>query len=253
MRQTPIVEVDGVWKRYGLPVGPAIRQAWGRLRGHPLSDDALGPWALRGVSVRVQQGEALGIVGRNGAGKSTLLKLLAGVTPPTRGRIRVNGRLFPMIELNAGIHYELTGRENAYLLGAIFGMTRREVRARMDAIFAFSELEEWFERPVRVYSSGMLARLGFSVAVNICHDVLLVDEVLATGDAGFQQKCIDRISEMLKKEGTTLLFVSHSPAEIERLCSRAILVEHGRVIYEGAPKDLLEYYSRDVLHTRPTS
>lgn len=249
MSEPYILEVDQVWKRYGLPLGPALRKAWGRLRGRPLSDEDLGPWALRDVSVRVRPGEALGIVGRNGAGKSTLLKLLAGVTPPSRGSVRVRGRMFPMIELNAGIHPELTGRENAYLLGAIFGLTRRQVRAKIEEIHAFSELETWFDQPIRIYSSGMLARLGFSVAVNIENDVLLVDEVLATGDAGFQKKCMDRILKMIAQNGTTLVFVSHSPDEIERLCSKSILIEHGRVIYEGAPKALLEVYSRDVLHT----
>ncbi len=241
-----VVHVEGVWKRYGLPLVPALRRQWRQWVGRPMSIDEQGPWALRDISVTVRRGDALGIVGRNGAGKSTLLKILAGVTPPNKGRVRVSGRLFPMIELNAGIHPELTGRENTYLLGAIVGLRRRELNARMKTIEEFCELGEWFDRPVRVYSSGMLARLGFSVAVNVDTDILLVDEVLATGDIGFQKKCIDRINEMIARDGTTLLLVSHSPHEVESLCRDGILLDNGVPVFSGPPKELLEQYARTV-------
>ena len=180
MSEDVVIRIEGMWKRYGLPIVPALRRGWRALRGRgPGNEDA---WVLRDVNLEVRRGETLGIIGRNGAGKSTMLKVLAGVTPPTRGRVEVRGRIFPMIELNAGVHPELTGRENVHLLGAVMGLGRREVRAKLPAIENFCELGEWFDKPVRMYSSGMLARLGFAVAINVDSDIIMVDEVFAVGD-----------------------------------------------------------------------
>lgn len=234
-----VIRAEHLWKRYGLPVAPAIRNAWRRLRGHTGDD---GPWAIRDLSLEVRRGETLGVIGRNGAGKSTLLKVLAGVTPPSRGHVKVFGSIFPMIELNAGLHPDLTGRENVYLLGAVMGLSTGEIKRLMPEVEAFCELDEWFDRSVRMYSSGMLARLGFAVAVNVDANVLLVDEVLAVGDITFQRKCFDRI-ERLHHSGKTVIFVSHSIRQVERLCDRVLLMERGAPVACGAPVDVIsEYY-----------
>ena len=236
------IQVRDVWKRYGLPLRPYMRRKADRLRGrHGVSRDAYGPWALRDITFDVKQGESLGIVGRNGAGKSTLLKLIAGVSPVTYGSVEVNGRLFPMIELTAGIHRDLTGRENIKLLGAIMGFSSRQMDAKMPEVEAFAELGEWLDKPVWQYSSGMQARLGFSVAVNVDADILLIDEVLSVGDVNFQKKCLNRMDE-LSNSGVTVIFVTHNPYSIERLCERAVYVQDGRVSAEGTPSDILNAY-----------
>jgi lipopolysaccharide transport system ATP-binding protein len=221
-----VVRVEGLWKRYGLPWMRDLRSALKRAKA-----DA-GPWALRDVSLEIERGETFGVIGDNGAGKSTLLKVLAGVTPATRGCAHVRGRLFPMIELNAGLHPELTGRENILLLGAIMGLGRHEMRTRMGAIEEFCELGEWLERPVRTYSSGMLARLGFSVAMSVEADVLLIDEVLAVGDAGFTRKCYEQLQRK-SAAGATVILVSHNVRQVERLCDRAMLLRDGEVAFTG--------------------
>jgi ABC-type polysaccharide/polyol phosphate transport system ATPase subunit len=237
------ITVESLWKRYGLPFRPALRRGLAALRGRPLPREALGTWALRELSFEVQMGETLGIIGRNGAGKSTLLKVLAGVSQATYGRATVRGRIFPMIELNAGLHMELTGRENARLLAAIMGLTPDETRHILPDIEDFCELGEWFEQPVRKYSSGMLSRLGFAVAVNVDADILLVDEVLAVGDLTFQRKCFDRI-ETLRNAGKTVVLVSHNVRQIERLCDRVLLLEGGQIKAQGAPYSVIaDYYS----------
>ena len=245
-----VIRVEGLWKRYGLPLPAVVRKGLDWLRNGRHSQSATsnsddGPWALKDINLEVHQGETLGIIGRNGAGKSTLLKVLAGVTPPTRGRVEVRGRVFPMIELNAGLHPELTGRENVRLLGAIMGLSRREIEAKMSDIEEFCELGEWFDRPVRMYSSGMLARLGFGVAVNVDADILLVDEVLATGDVAFQRKCLDRITRMLN-EGITLLLVSHNPYLVERVCSQSLLLTKGVIKHRGDPNEIMAFYFEEV-------
>jgi lipopolysaccharide transport system ATP-binding protein len=245
MNNDVVIKVDGLWKRYGLPLVPAVRGLVSRLRKNRRSilDDG-GPWALRDVSFEVKRGETVGIIGRNGAGKSTLLKVLAGVTPPTRGQIEVRGRVFPMIELNAGLHMELTGRENVRLLGAVMGLSRREIEAKMPEIEEFCELVEWFDQPVRKYSSGMLARLGFGVAMNVDADILLVDEVLAVGDLTFQRKCYERI-EHLKAAGTTIIIVSHNIRQVARLCEPVILLEEGVLAEVGTGVRVTSlYYER---------
>jgi lipopolysaccharide transport system ATP-binding protein len=242
MNDDIVIKVDGLWKRYGLPLAPVARGFVKRLRKsrESMLDDS-GPWALRDVSFEVKRGETLGIIGRNGAGKSTLLKILAGVTPPTRGHKEVRGRVFPMIELNAGIHPELTGRENVRLLGAIMGLSRQEVEAKIPEIEEFTELGGWFDQPVRKYSSGMLARLGFGVAMYVHSDILLIDEVLAVGDLSFQKKCINRMAQ-LGGSGVTMLFVSHNPYMIERICERVLFLHVGEMQELGNPTDVIHKY-----------
>ena len=241
------IAVTDVWKRYGLPLRPYLRRQFDRLRGIDVSDrSAYGPWALRDISFEVKKGESLGIVGKNGAGKSTLLKLIAGVSPATYGKLQVNGRLFPMIELAAGIHRDLTGRENIRLLGAIMGFTLRQMEEKIPAVEDFAELDEWLDKPVWQYSSGMQARLGFSVAVNVDADILLIDEVLSVGDVNFRKKCLNRMDELCNS-GVTIIFVTHSPYAIERLCERAIYVQEGQIAATGTPVDIQNAYFRNTM------
>jgi lipopolysaccharide transport system ATP-binding protein len=201
-------------------------------------------WALRNVSFSVRRGEAFGIVGANGAGKSTILKLLTGIMRPTSGSIHVAGRVSALIEVSAGFHPDLTGRENIYLNGAILGMTREEIRQRFDAIVAFSGLEEFIDTPVKRYSSGMFARLGFSVAAHVDPDVLLVDEVLSVGDYLFQRKCIERMNSVIAS-GATVIFVSHNLRAVTNLCERSLLLEKGEVQMIGATDEVVRnYYKR---------
>ena len=225
-----------------MPLRPYLRRQIDRLRGRDVSDrETYGPWALRDISFEVKKGESLGIVGKNGAGKSTLLKLIAGVSPATYGKLHVSGRLFPMIELAAGIHRDLTGRENIKLLGAIMGFTPRQMEEKIPVVEAFAELGDWLDKPVWQYSSGMQARLGFSVAVNVDADILLIDEVLSVGDVNFQKKCLNRMDE-LSNSGVTIIFVTHNPYSIERLCERAIYVHEGRIAATGTTDDILNAY-----------
>src|SRR5438067_3580385 len=186
-------------------------------------------WAVRDVSFEVERGEALGIIGHNGAGKSTILKLLSSITAPTSGEITINGRLSALIEVGSGFHPELTGRENIYLNGAILGMTRRQIAKRLDSIVDFAGVRQFLDTPVKRYSSGMYVRLGFSIAAHLDPDILLLDEVLAVGDAAFQEKCLKRISEM-KEAGTTIVFISHNLGAVERLCDRVILLQRGQIV-----------------------
>jgi len=198
-------------------------------------------WALRGVSFSVECGEAFGIIGGNGAGKSTILKLLTGIMRPTTGSIRVAGRISALIEVSAGFHQDLTGRENIYLNGAILGMTRDEIQKRFDAIVDFSGLEEFIDTPVKRYSSGMFARLGFSVAAHVDPDVLLVDEVLSVGDYLFQRKCMERMHAVIRN-GATVVFVSHNLREVANLCQRSLLLEHGHVETIGPTSEVIQAY-----------
>lgn len=242
MRPNLAIEAIDVWKRYGLPLRPYLQHQWDRVRGQRKRDrEAYGPWALRDITFSLEKGQSLGIVGKNGAGKSTLLKLIAGVSPATHGRLQVSGRLFPMIELAAGIHRELTGRENIKLLGAIMGFTGRQMEAKIPEVEDFAELGDWLDKPVWQYSSGMQARLGFSVAVNVDADILLIDEVLSVGDVNFQKKCLSRMDE-LSNSGVTIIFVTHNPYSIERICERALYLKDGRITASGAPNDILTAY-----------
>jgi ABC-2 type transport system ATP-binding protein len=198
-------------------------------------------WALQDVSFRIEPGESVGFMGRNGSGKTTLLRLLAGVFRPTSGRLDVAGRVGSLLELGAGFHHDFTGRDNIYLSASIYGLRKREVERRFDEIVAFSELERFIDLPVRTYSAGMYMRLGFSIAVNVDADVLLLDEVFAVGDEAFQRKCVDRILEF-RRQGKTIAFVSHSGPALERMCDRAVLLRQGLVEYDGETGEAIRRY-----------
>ena len=200
-------------------------------------------WAVRGVDLDVAPGEAVAIVGQNGSGKSTVLKLLAGIIPPQEGIIEIGGTVASMLELGAGFHPDFTGRENVFMNGAIHGLSECEVRDRLDAIVSFAELEEFIDMPVRTYSSGMSMRLAFAISSHVQPDVLLLDEVLAVGDEAFQRKCMGRIAEF-RRGGGTLVFVSHDPSAVERVCDRAVLLHDGMVVADGPPETVLATYHR---------
>ena len=236
-----IIEVNHVTKEFRLGQLHGLKQTMldtvARLRNRAVAERA--PFkALDDVDFKVEQGEVLGIIGHNGAGKSTLLKLLARISVPTHGSVNVRGSVAPLIEVGAGLVPDLTGRENIHLNAVILGMRRAEVAKRFDDIVAFAELEQFIDTPIKRYSSGMQVRLGFSIATTIEADVLIVDEVLAVGDLAFQRKCFDRMEDMIKRQGKTVLLVSHNIRQVERLCSRVILLEHGRILENGSPHDV---------------
>lgn len=218
---------------------------WRALRGqrrHAATPQAeKGFWALRDVSFDIQPGEVVGVVGRNGAGKSTILKILSRITEPTHGTAELNGRVGSLLEVGTGFHPELSGRENIYLNGAILGMTRAEIRRKFDAIVAFAEIEQFLDTPVKRYSSGMYVRLAFAVASHLEPEILIVDEVLAVGDAQFQQKCLGRMNEV-RQDGRTVLFVSHNMPAVRSLCTRALLLERGTLVLDGSTADVVDRY-----------
>src|SRR5690606_19558125 len=199
-------------------------------------------WALQDINFEVQQGEVLGIIGKNGAGKSTLLKILSRVTSPSTGEIKTKGRIASLLEVGTGFHPELTGRENIYLNGAILGMTKAEIKAKEDEIISFSGCERYVDTPVKRYSSGMRVRLAFAVAAHLEPDILVIDEVLAVGDAEFQKKAIGKMQDISKTDGRTVLFVSHNMVSIQNLCTRVICLEHGKVIADGQTDSTIDYY-----------
>ena len=283
-----VIEVDDIWKKYRLGIiGTGtlrhdFERWWRRVRGKPdphaklgaassangvgakvaspsltplngaesdLGDDEI--WALRAVSFEVKQGEILGIIGRNGAGKSTLLKILSRVTSPTKGEVRIKGRIASLLEVGTGFHPELTGRENIFLNGAILGMTKTEIRSKLDEIVAFAEIDTYVDTPVKRYSSGMYVRLAFAVAAHLDPEILIVDEVLAVGDAEFQKKCIGKMKDVAG-HGRTILFVSHNMDAIKQLCEKAILMNQGMIIYAGEKLDAVkEYQNRLGHHSMP--
>jgi homopolymeric O-antigen transport system ATP-binding protein len=274
-----VIEVDDVWKKYRLGIiGTGslrhdFERWWHRVRGKPdpyskvhqrseirnrkselattnvdhrisgvsasLGDDEM--WALQGVSFEVKQGEILGIIGRNGAGKSTLLKILSRVTAPTSGEVRVKGRIASLLEVGTGFHPELTGRENVFLNGAILGMTKAEIRKKFDEIVDFSDVERYMDTPVKRYSSGMYVRLAFAVAAHLEPEILIVDEVLAVGDAQFQKKCLGKMGNVAD-EGRTVLFVSHNMNAVKSLCGRALLLANGLLSLNGPVDSVIEKY-----------
>jgi homopolymeric O-antigen transport system ATP-binding protein len=216
------------------------------LRGRPIfvGDSTEEFWALKDVSFEIKRGEMVGIIGRNGAGKSTLLKILSRITEPTEGRVTIEGRVASLLEVGTGFHGELTGRENIYLNGAILGMRRAEIRRKFDEIVAFAEIEKFLDTPVKRYSSGMYVRLAFAVAAHLEPEILVVDEVLAVGDAEFQKKCLGRMHSVAS-EGRTVIFVSHNMASIEELCERAVVMKTGRVEQDGPARTVISHYLRD--------
>jgi lipopolysaccharide transport system ATP-binding protein len=241
---------DGVWKKFRRGerhdslrdlVPAMISRFTGRRRDQPLADEEF--WAVRDISFEVGPGEALGIIGPNGAGKSTVLKLLTKILRPTKGHLSVEGRAGALIEVAAGFHPDLTGRENVFLQGAIMGMSRAEIGRKFDAIVDFAGVEDFIDTPVKRYSSGMNARLGFAIAAHLDPDVLLIDEVLSVGDVGFQAKCVERMRVLLDR-GIPLVFVSHNLTAIVDLCSRAILIDKGQVKFDGRPVETVAEFRR---------
>ena len=241
------IEVQGLSKRYrlgGIQHSQMLRERLTGMIKRPFfggMKERESIWALRDVSFKADEGEVIGIVGRNGAGKSTLLKILSRITYPTSGEVKVHGRVASLLEVGTGFHDELTGRENVHLNGSILGMRKREVEERFDAIVDFAGVKQFIDTPIKHYSSGMRLRLGFSVAAHLEPDVLIVDEVLAVGDAGFQKKCIQAM-EGLRNSGRTVLFVSHNLAAVENLCSRAIWIDGGKIRLDGPVKQGIEAY-----------
>ncbi len=257
-----VISVENLSKSYQLgQIGTGtfahdLNVWWAKLHGKPNPMLRIGEtdhgnrdgeelWALKNVSFTVQQGEVLGIIGRNGAGKSTLLKILSRVTAPTSGKIKVKGRVASLLEVGTGFHPELTGRENVYLNGAILGMSRREIDRKFDEIVDFAEVEKFIDTPVKRYSSGMYVRLAFAVAAHLDPEILVVDEVLAVGDAEFQKKCLGKMGDVAH-EGRTVLFVSHNMGAISTLCSRVLVLENGILFFNGEKDHAIEKYLEEV-------
>jgi lipopolysaccharide transport system ATP-binding protein len=237
--------------RDALVAGLRDPLAWLRQDGRGLDGDADTIWALRDVSFEVKRGEVVGIIGRNGAGKSTLLKILSRITRPTEGRAVIKGRVGSLLEVGTGFHPELTGRENIYLSGAILGMRKAEIERNFDEIVAFAEIEKFLDTPVKRYSSGMYVRLAFAVAAHLEPEILLVDEVLAVGDAAFQKKCLGKMGDVAQ-EGRTVLFVSHNMVAVQSLCRRAIWLDDGKIVEEGQPSRVVSGYLESTLSTSAT-
>jgi lipopolysaccharide transport system ATP-binding protein len=255
----PIIKVENLGKRYQIgqreayhtfrdSIMRAAKAPWhglkSRLNGAEPQADRNHVWALSEVTFEVMPGEVLGVIGRNGAGKSTLLKVLSRITEPTTGRIELYGRVGSLLEVGTGFHPELTGRENIFLSGAIMGMRRIEIAQKFDQIVAFAEIEQFVDTPVKRYSSGMYVRLAFAVAAHLDPEILLVDEVLAVGDAAFQKKCLGKMGDVAR-EGRTVLFVSHNTASIEALCSACLMFKNGRLIARGTTLEILSRYAAD--------
>ena len=243
------IEAEGLGKRYVLGENTSrdrLRDALRAVAPRWMNVKANDLWALHGASFRIGQGEAVGVIGRNGAGKSTLLKLLSRVIKPTEGFARVCGRLGTLLEVGTGFHPELTGRDNVFLSGMILGMHASEVRRKFDAIVEFAEIDRFIDTPVKRYSSGMYVRLAFAVASFLDPDILIVDEVLAVGDAAFQRKSLGRLNESSAQQGRTVLFVSHNIDAIRNFCRRVLLLEHGKLVFDGPTPEGIERYLRAI-------
>jgi lipopolysaccharide transport system ATP-binding protein len=256
-----VLSVEDVSKMYriGLVSGKTLKQDinrwWHTVRGKEDPYLKIGEkndrskkgesdfvWVLNNIDFKLEQGETLGIIGRNGAGKSTLLKILSRVTKPTSGNIKVKGRIASLLEVGTGFHPELSGRENIFLNGAILGMRKKEIQAKLDEIIDFSGVERYIDTPVKRYSSGMYVRLAFAVAAHLESEILIIDEVLAVGDAEFQKKCLGKMNDATSKEGRTVLFVSHNMAAVQNLCTKGIYLKQGEIIHQGAIKDTIDNY-----------
>ncbi len=248
-----VIEVKNIGKKYNIfhQQGGyvALRDVITQAFAHPLKlfkrKKREAFWALKGVDFTIKQGEVVGIIGQNGAGKSTLLKILSQITPPTEGEIKITGRVGSLLEVGTGFHPELTGRENIFLNGAILGMKKKEIAEKFNQIVSFAGIEKFLDTPVKYYSSGMYVRLAFSVAAHMETDILIIDEVLAVGDAEFQKKCLGKMEELTSQNGKTILFVSHNMVAIKQLCAKAILLEKGAVKMVGATNEIIEKYLTD--------
>lgn len=256
-----VITIENLWKEYRLGVighgtlTQDLQSWWAKVRGKEDPNTKITPmlagqekqiegdhfWALRGINIEVKEGEILGIIGKNGAGKSTLLKILSRVTAPTKGNIKVKGRIASLLEVGTGFHPELTGRENIFMNGAILGMSKQEIRSKLDEIIDFSGVESFIDTPVKRYSSGMYVRLAFAVAAHLDPEILVIDEVLAVGDVAFQKKCLGRMSQ-ISQEGRTILFVSHNLAAVNRICNKGVVINDGSVVFKGSSADSVTYY-----------
>lgn len=260
------VKMSGIKKRYrlgaigGRTLQEDLQSWWANKRGREDPNVRIGTdarqigkefWALNGIDLTIYQGERIGIIGSNGAGKSTLLKLLSRITAPTEGEIDIWGRISSLLEIGTGFHRELTGRENIYMNGAILGMTRAEIDAKIQQIISFSEIENFIDTPVKRYSSGMYVKLGFAVAAFLDSEILIMDEVLAVGDMAFQQKCLDKMRKSADEEGKTILYVSHNMDTIRRLCDRCIVLNQGKVIFDGDTEQGISLYLNNNLDSNP--
>lgn len=237
------VEVVDLWKKFRIYHERVLSLKervifWGRQKTEDF-------WALKGVNLTVPKGTTVGLIGRNGSGKSTLLKIISRILYPTKGEVRVNGRVSTLLELGAGFHPDFTGRENIFLNASILGLTRKEIKERLDEIIAFAELGGFIDNPVRNYSSGMYMRLGFAVAVHVNPDILLVDEVLAVGDLAFQEKCLAKIRE-LQNRGATIILVTHAPKQVEELCHHAVWLDRGEIRMQGPAREVARAYAEFV-------
>jgi len=256
-----VIKVENLSKQYRLGLVGAstfkedAQRWWAKMRGkddpflqlgvendRTISDEAKFVWSLKDINFEVQQGDVLGVIGRNGAGKSTLLKILSKVTAPTTGSVKVKGRIASLLEVGTGFHPELTGRENIYLNGAILGMRKHEIKRKLDEIIAFAGVEKYVDTPVKRYSSGMYVRLAFAVAAHLESEILIIDEVLAVGDAEFQQKCLGKMGDISKSDGRTILFVSHNIPSISTLCSRALFLKNGEISLDSTVSNAITNY-----------
>lgn len=257
----PVIDVNNISKLYRLgEIGTGtlshdINRWWAKIRGkddpfsiigsvndRTVNDGSQYTWALKDINFQVRQGEVLGIIGKNGSGKSTLLKILSRVTLPTRGHIDIKGRIASLLEVGTGFHPDLTGRENIFLNGAILGMTKTEIKKKFDEIVDFAGVEKYVETPVKRYSSGMYVRLAFAVAAHLESEILIIDEVLAVGDAEFQKKCIGKMDDVSKKEGRTILFVSHNIASVRSLCNKGLVLNNGTFAFSGSAEEAVTHY-----------
>ena len=254
MSKNIIVDMQGVGKKYARVSSASagystIRDSWKSWIKSPFSSNSNSRdefWALSDINLKVAEGDVLGVIGRNGAGKSTLLKLISRISPPTKGRIIVNGRVASLLEVGTGFHMELSGRENIYLNGAILGMNKREISKKLDEIIDFSGVDTFIDTPVKHYSSGMFVRLAFAVAAHLEQELLLIDEVLAVGDTSFQQRCIGKIQNISREQGRTVLFVSHNNAAVANLCNRGVVLADGGVVYDGGAHEALSFYNKSL-------
>jgi lipopolysaccharide transport system ATP-binding protein len=264
MEKDVILKVENLSKQYRLglvgtgTLGHDLNRWWHRIRGKEDPYLKIGEsndrstkgaseyvWALKDINFEVERGEVLGIIGKNGAGKSTLLKILSRVTAPTMGEIKTKGRIASLLEVGTGFHPEMTGKENVFLNGAILGMSKKEIQSKLNEIIEFSGCERYIDTPVKRYSSGMTVRLAFAVAAHLDPDILVIDEVLAVGDAEFQKKAIGKMQDISNSEGRTVLFVSHNMAAVKNLCTRAIVLQHGTKVFEGDTYDAVDFYLKN--------
>jgi len=251
----PVIEVSHLTKEYRLGALKGFKQtmlnAGNRLLGRPVQERPMFK-ALDDVSFSIEQGDVVGVIGHNGAGKSTLLKMLARISTPTSGSLQVSGRISPLIEVGAGFVPNFSGRENVYLNGSILGLSKKEIDKKFDEIVDFSEMAQFIDTPVKRYSSGMQVKLAFAVATSIESQILLVDEVLAVGDLAFQQKCIEKVEELIRKEQRTVLIVGHNIRQIQRICDRVILLNSGKIVEDGLPQDVCGRFFREALESTMT-